>query len=87
MKTFFQAVTDYIEAGLDESLAQFVKGICASAVMAAGLYAYHHLNGHGLSIVGAVLAMGIGTPALISFWKWAKTTSGNIITTQPEQII
>lgn len=71
----FTSLVDYLQAGLDESLTKFVKGLFASMLMAGGLYIFHHITAQTLTILTTVLSMGIGTPALIALWHWVKTTA------------
>ncbi len=74
-------IINYIQAGLDESLAQFVKGVFASIIVAAVMYTYHHVTKQTLNTVTGVSAMGLGTPALLNIWKWALTTSSSSVST------
>lgn len=69
-------IGEYIQAGFDESLVKLVKGVFASALIAATLYLYHHLSGYGLSIMAVGSSLGLGTPALLALWHWLKTTAG-----------
>lgn len=73
------SIVKYVQAGLDESLVSFVKGVFASAVVAGVGYAIkHYTSTPNLNEVVAYFVTAV--PGALAFWKWATTTSGSTTT-------
>lgn len=67
----------YVQAGLDESLANFCKGVFASAVVAAAGYALKHATHFSPTVQEISLYFVLGVPALTHFWNWVTTTAAD----------
>jgi hypothetical protein len=80
----FTSLVNYLQAGLDESLAKFVKGVIASMLVAGIGYATRHIIHASQIALIASLIGGSATSAVVSFFHWLKTTASDTSTVAPD---